>query len=69
VIPCLAPNRGGAVPMDGVTDAWFDRELAGCCFADERLTKRLRQSCRVENAVFRGAQLVLNVRQNRSPRQ
>jgi hypothetical protein len=29
--------------MDGVTDAWFDRELAGCHFADERLTKRLRK--------------------------
>jgi hypothetical protein len=29
--------------MDGVTDAWFDRELAGCSFADERLNKRLRK--------------------------
>lgn len=29
--------------MDGATDAWFDRELAGCSFADERLGKRLRQ--------------------------
>jgi len=29
--------------MDGVTDAWFDRELAGCRFADERLNKRLRK--------------------------
>jgi hypothetical protein len=27
--------------MDGETDAWFDRELAGCSFADERLNKRL----------------------------
>jgi len=29
--------------MDGVTDTWFDRELAGCSFADERLNKRLRK--------------------------
>jgi hypothetical protein len=29
--------------MDGATDAWFDRELAGCSFADERLSKRLRK--------------------------
>jgi hypothetical protein len=27
--------------MDGETEAWFDRELAGCRFADERLSKRL----------------------------
>ena len=27
--------------MDGEVDAWFDRELAGCSFADERLNKRL----------------------------
>jgi hypothetical protein len=29
--------------MGGESDAWFDRELAGCCFADERLSKRLRK--------------------------
>src|SRR6266567_1705957 len=29
--------------MDGGSDAWFDRELAGCSFADERLSKRLRK--------------------------
>lgn len=29
--------------MDGTRDAWFDRELAGCNFADERLGKRLRK--------------------------
>src|SRR5271154_518136 len=29
--------------MDGATDGWFDRELAGCSFADERLNKRLRK--------------------------
>src|SRR6202165_5953167 len=29
--------------MDGGSDAWFDRELAGCSFADERLHKRLRK--------------------------
>ena len=29
--------------MDGETDAWFDRELAGCSFADERLNKRLHK--------------------------
>lgn len=28
--------------MDGAADAWFDRELADCTFADERLGKRLR---------------------------
>src|SRR3954449_11649670 len=43
MIPCLAPNRRGAVPMDGTTKAWIDGELAGCKFADERLTKRLRK--------------------------
>jgi hypothetical protein len=29
--------------MDGESDAWVDRELAGCCFADERLSKRFRK--------------------------
>jgi hypothetical protein len=29
--------------MDGGTDAWFGRELAGCSLADERLNKRLRK--------------------------
>jgi len=29
--------------MDGEADAWFDRELAGCSFADERLSKRFRK--------------------------
>jgi len=29
--------------MDGATNAWFDRELAGCSFADERLKKRFRK--------------------------
>jgi hypothetical protein len=29
--------------MDGTTNAWFDRELAGCSLADERLNKRLRK--------------------------
>jgi hypothetical protein len=29
--------------MDGESDAWFDRELAGCSFADVRLSKRLRK--------------------------
>jgi len=29
--------------MDGESEAWFDRELAGCNFADERLNKRLRK--------------------------
>src|SRR6266404_2395974 len=43
MIPCLAPNREGAVPMDEGSGAWFDRELAGCSFADERLDKRLRR--------------------------
>jgi hypothetical protein len=29
--------------MSGESDAWFDRELAGCSFADERLSKRFRK--------------------------
>src|SRR5215468_5562956 len=29
--------------MNGGSDAWFDRELAGCSFVDERLDKRLRK--------------------------
>lgn len=29
--------------MDGSRDAWFDRELAGCRFANERLAKRLHK--------------------------
>src|SRR5262249_50682634 len=29
--------------MDGEADAWFDRELAGCSFADDRLNKRFRK--------------------------
>ena len=29
--------------MDEEADAWFDRELAGCSLADERLNKRLHQ--------------------------
>src|SRR3546814_11400373 len=29
--------------MDEAADAWFDRELAGCTLADERLSKRLRK--------------------------
>jgi hypothetical protein len=29
--------------MDGGADEWFDRELAGCSVADERLNKRLRK--------------------------
>ncbi|WP_281396664.1 transposase DNA-binding-containing protein [Mesorhizobium silamurunense] len=29
--------------MEGTADAWFDRELSECRFADERLSKRLRQ--------------------------
>ena len=29
--------------MDGASNAWWDRELAGCRFSDERLGKRLRR--------------------------
>jgi hypothetical protein len=29
--------------MDGKAIAWFDRELAGCSLADERLNKRFRK--------------------------
>ena len=28
--------------MDEATGGWFDRDIAGCSFADERLNKRLR---------------------------
>jgi hypothetical protein len=28
--------------MDEATGAWFDREIAGCSFADARLNQRLR---------------------------
>ena len=38
--------------MDGAAEPWFDRELAGCGFADERLNKRLRRLLeRMEGAV------------------
>ena len=38
--------------MDGAAEPWFDRELAGCSFADERLNKRLRRLLeRMEGAV------------------
>jgi hypothetical protein len=43
VIPCLAPKRWAAVPMDARTEDWLDRELAGSSFVDERLGKRLRK--------------------------
>src|SRR5215471_11581912 len=42
MIHSLAPCFGGAVPMDGLINRWFDREIAGCSLADRRLTKRLR---------------------------
>src|SRR5689334_12830850 len=29
--------------MDGEADTWFDRELARCSFADDRLNKRFRK--------------------------
>src|SRR5260370_16276726 len=29
--------------MAGAADGWFDRGLAGCSFADERLNRRLRK--------------------------
>lgn len=29
--------------MDEEANTWFDRELAGCNLADERLNKRLRK--------------------------
>jgi hypothetical protein len=38
--------------MDEAAEPWFDRELAGCGFADERLNKRLRRLLeRMEGAV------------------
>jgi len=38
--------------MDGAADAWFGRELAGCRFADQRLSKRFRQLVeRMESAM------------------
>ena len=38
----MAPQRLGEVPTACDTNAWIDRELAGCRFADERLGRRLR---------------------------
>src|SRR5918998_455853 len=44
VIACLAPNR---LPvrclMDATIDPWWEDELAGCVFVDERLGQRLRK--------------------------
>lgn len=40
MIPAPASSHEGAVPMDGDTEAWLDRRLAGCRFVDERLNKR-----------------------------
>ena len=40
----LAPQWLGEVPMACDTNAWIDRELAGCRFADGRLGSRLRTS-------------------------
>jgi hypothetical protein len=37
-----ARARTSRIALDGATGAWFDREIAGCSFADERLSKRLR---------------------------
>src|SRR3546814_18785358 len=34
---------GGAMPMDGASDAWSERELSGCTLADDRLVTRLRK--------------------------
>lgn len=31
------------MPIDEEADAWFDRELAGCSLADDRMNKRLRK--------------------------
>ena len=38
----LAPRWLGEVPMARDANAWIDREIAGCRFADERLGQRLR---------------------------
>src|SRR5690349_18494798 len=38
----LAPRWLGEVPMARDANAWIDREIAGCRFADERLGRRLR---------------------------
>src|SRR5260370_1367119 len=46
--------------MDGATGALFDRELAGCSFADERLSKRLRKLLeRMECSMWEGLPLGL----------
>src|SRR4051812_50190469 len=39
----LAPRWLGEVPMARDANAWIDREIAGCRFADERLGRRLRE--------------------------
>jgi hypothetical protein len=45
--------------MDGEDDAWFDRELAGCSFVDERLNKRLRKLvAQIGSAMGQGIPLV-----------
>lgn len=44
--------------MDGAAEPCFDRELAGCSFADERLHKRLRgllERMDGANALFAGS--------------
>jgi hypothetical protein len=54
--------------MDGATDAWFDRKLAGCSFADGRLNKPLRKLLeRMEGAM--GASILWPARTGRTPRQ
>ena len=43
MIPCLAPICGRSGADGRGRRRWFDRELAGCSFVDERLNKRLRK--------------------------
>ena len=42
MIHSQTPYFGGSGAMDGATSTWFDREIAGCRLADQRLNKRLR---------------------------
>lgn len=44
--------------MDEEADAWFDRELAGCSLADERLNKRLRKLAQIGSAMGESIPLV-----------
>src|SRR3954447_26751564 len=51
----LAPRWLGEVPMARDANAWIDREIAGCRFADEQLGRRLRALLAKMRARWAGA--------------